>query len=149
MEIHVSKHINAPLHVTFDVFSDIQNLQEQIDGITKVEILSEVTHGVGTRWRETRVMFGKEATEEMEISTFDKNQSYDVIASSHGMDYHSTYTFRERDGGTLVEMTFSGKPVTLVAKLMTPLGYLFKGATQKALEDDMNNLKVVCERKAS
>lgn len=146
MEVHASKHINAPIDVTFDVFSDIPNVQERIEGITKVEILSDITQGVGTRWRETRVMFGKEATEEMEISDLKANRSYEVVASSRGIDYHSTYTFTEQDGGTLVEMVFSGKPITLLAKLMTPLGYLFKNATRKALEADMDNLKIICEQ---
>ena len=69
MEIRLSKHIAAPVDVTFDVFSDIPNLEEHIAGIVKVEVLSDVTQGVGTHWRETRVIFGREATEEMEIST--------------------------------------------------------------------------------
>lgn len=149
MEIRVSQHINAPVNLVFDVFSDIENIQEQIEGITQVEILSDITHGVGTRWRETRVMFGREATEEMEISKFAENQSYEVVASSRGMDYHTIYTFNEIDGGTLVEMVFSGKPLTLSAKLMTPIGSLFQGAARKALEDDMNNLKVVCEQRTA
>jgi uncharacterized membrane protein len=149
MDVRASKHINAPIDIVFDVFSDIEKIQDRIDDITQVEILSDIKHGVGTRWRETRVMFGKEATEEMEISKIENNRSYDVVASSHGMDYHSVYTFTEKDGGTLVEMTFSGQPITLMAKLMTPVGYLFKNATKKALEGDMDNLKVICEQQAS
>ena len=146
MDVHVSKHINAPIATVFDVFSDIEKIQDRIEGITQVEILSDIKQGVGTHWRETRVMFGKEATEEMEISQLESNRSYDVIASSHGMDYHSVYTFTEKDGGTLVEMTFSGTPISMMAKLMTPIGYLFKNATKKALEADMDDLKIVCEQ---
>ncbi len=33
--------------------------------------------GVGTTWRETRVMFGREATEVMEIVAVDEGRSYD------------------------------------------------------------------------
>ena len=149
MDIRVSKSINAPLERVFEVFADISKAQDRIDGITKIEMLSDITHGLGTRWRETRVMFGREATEEMEISVFQPNQSYEVVAASRGVEYHSIYTFTEHDGGTLVEMVFSGKPISFVAKLMTPLGYLFKGATQKALEDDMDALKAVCEQEAN
>ncbi len=149
MDVRVSKQIAAPIDVVFDVFSDITQIEDRIDGISKVEILSDVSSGVGTRWRETRVMFGREATEEMEISALTLNQSYEVVASSHGMDYHSIYTFKEQGDGTLVEMIFSGKPVSLAAKLMTPLGILMKGATRKAFEADMDNLKVLCERQAA
>ncbi len=146
MQIHLSKYIAAPVDVTFEVFSDITKAEERIDGITKIEILSDVTHGVGTRWRETRIMFGREATEEMEISALQPNQSYEVVASSRGVDYHTRYTFTEKDGGTQVEMVFSGKANSLMAKLMAPLGFLFAGSVRKALEADMDNLKAVCEQ---
>ena len=148
MEVKASKHINAPVDVTFDIFSDIPAIEKRISGITKVELLSDVTQGVGTRWRETRILFGREATEEMEISALQPNRSYEVVAASHGFEYHSKYTFTEKDGGTLVEMVFTGRAISLAAKLMTPLGYLFKNATRKALEADMNELKVICEQKA-
>jgi len=145
MEIRAVRDIDAPIERVFEVFSDITKVEERISGITKVEILSDVTEGIGTRWRETRVMFGQEATEEMEISVFKPNQSYEVVAASHGAEYHSIYRFSEANGKTRVEMVFSGKPVSFMAKLMAPLGFLMKGATQKALEADMDELKAVCE----
>ena len=148
MNIRVSKHINAPINRTFDVFSDLTKAEERIEGITKLEILSETTSGVGTRWRETRVMFGKEATEELESSVFQANKSYEVVAESRGVKYHTVYNFTERDGGTEVAMVFSGTPTTLMTRLMTPLGWLFQGATKKALEADMDQLKAVCEQAA-
>jgi uncharacterized membrane protein len=149
MEIRASKFIAAPIDITFDVFSDISKIEERIDGITKVEILSNTKAGVGTRWRETRIMFGREATEEMEISSFKPNQSYEVVASSNGAEYHSIYTFTEKDGGTQVEMIFTAIARSFLAKLMTPLAFLFKNATLQALEADMDNLKALCEQKVS
>lgn len=146
MEIRASRQINAPIDRVFDVFSDIEKAEDRIEGIKNIVILSDVKAGVGLRWRETRVMFGREATEEMEISAFRPNHSYEVVAESNGAAYHSIYTFKERNGGTHVEMVFSGKPVSLAAKLMSPLAFLFKGATQKALEADMDALKAVCEQ---
>lgn len=149
MQIQTTKQIQAPVAIVFDVFSDIENIDSRIKGITQVEILSDVRQGVGTRWRETRVMFGQEATEEMAISKFDVNRSYEVVASSRGMDYHSVYTFQEQDGGTLVTMTFAGKAISLTAKLMAPLGYLMQGPTRKALEADMDDLKAICEQRVT
>ncbi len=120
MEIRASRKINAPIDRVFDVFSDITKVEDRVEGITKVDILSDTTHGLGTRWRETRIMFGQEATEEMEISSFKPNQSYEVVAASRGTEYHSIYTFTENDdNSTTVEMVFSGKPVSLMAKLMS------------------------------
>ncbi|NDJ78427.1 MAG: SRPBCC family protein [Chloroflexi bacterium] len=149
MKVRLAKDIAAPANITFDVFTDLNKAQDRIDGITRLEILSEQSHGVGTRWRETRLMFGREATEEMEISAFEPNHSYEVVASSHGANYHTIYTFTEVDGGTRVEMVFTGTPVSLVAKLMAPLGFLFQGSTRTALDADMDNLKAVCEQMAA
>jgi hypothetical protein len=145
MEMHVSKVINAPVEQVFDVFSDIEQIEHRVPGIIKSEILSEVTSGIGTRWRETREMFGREAVEEMEISAFAPNQSYEVIAESGGAAYHTIYTFTSEGDGTNVALVFSATPKNLFSKLMSPLGYLFKGVVRKAFEADMESLKKVCE----
>jgi carbon monoxide dehydrogenase subunit G len=149
MQIKVSKDINAPIERVFDVFSDITQAEQRVAGISKVEILSDVKQGKGTHWRETRVMFGREATEEMEISAFNPNQSYEVVAESRGMKYHTIYTFTSNGDITRVEMVFSGKPMTLVAKLMSPLGMLMQGPARKALDADMDDLKRVAERSST
>jgi len=146
MEIRASRLIQAPIERVFDIFSDITRIEERISGITKVDILSETTTGVGTRWRETRVMFGQEATEEMEISAFRPAQSYEVLAASRGSEYHTIYTFIEQNGGTQVEMIFSGKAVSFMAKLMSPLAALMSGAARKALETDIEELQAICEQ---
>lgn len=146
MKVQVSKYINAPVDVTFDVFSDVERTAERIEGIKRVEILSDVKHGRGTRWRETRELFGQDRTEEMEIKAFQPNQSYEVVASSDGTDYHTTYTFTEKDGSTLVEMTFTGKPVSFMAKLLSPLALLMTNSTKKLLEEDIDQLKAICEQ---
>lgn len=148
MEIRASRHIQAPIDITFDIFSDITKAEERVEGISKIEILSDIKQGLGTRWRETRVMFGQQATEEMEISDFQPNRSYDVVAESRGARYHTRYTFTEKEGGTQVEMVFSGRPQTTLMKLMSVLAFLMKGPTQKALEADMDNLKAVAEAQA-
>ena len=149
MEIRLSQLVNAPVEKVFDVFSDISQAENRIEGITKIEMLSDVTSGVGTRWRETRILFGREATEEMEISAYSPNQSYEVVAESRGMKYHSIYRFTPSADGTQVEMVFSGTATTLATRLMSLLGFLFQGATRKALEADMVALKKVCEAPAA
>lgn len=145
MKIRVSTFVKAPVARVFDVFSDITQAENRLDGINKIEILSDVTGGLGTRWRETRTMFGQEATEEMEITAFTPNQSYEVKAESRGVKYHTVYTFNSEKGGTQVDMVFSGVPITFGAKVMGVIGSLFQGTTRKLFEADMEALKRVCE----
>jgi uncharacterized membrane protein len=149
MEITVSKQINAPIEVTFGVVSDIEKAPEHISGIKRVEILSDVKQGLGTRWRETRLVFGREATEEMEISSFQPNRSYEAVSESRGTNYHTRFTFTEKAGGTLVEMTFSSTPTTLITRLMALFEGLLAGSIRKMLETDLDELKVAAERQAA
>ena len=142
MKVSVSETISGPVQTVFDAVSDVTNAADLISGLDKVEILSDVKTGKGLRWRETRVMFGKESTEEMEITVFDPPNFYRSEARSHGMIYLTNTTFREIDENTTeVTVAFTGTPVSLVAKLMTPIGLLFSGSLKKSLRADLLDLK--------
>ncbi len=147
MQVKAGVEINAPIDKVFEYFSDIRKAEECINGIDKIEILSDEKSGSGLKWRETRTMFGEKATEVMWVTAFSPPVSYSVDAESHGMKYHSTYTFSEEGKGTSVEMVFEGTPVSFGAKLTSPIfGVMFKGATKKALQKDMQDLKDLLEK---
>lgn len=129
------------------IFENPLKIEGILESIQKVELLSDVKEGVGVKWKETRVMFGKEATEVMWITKSDRQEGIIVIeAASMGVEYESTYKFEEKDGGVELEFEFLGKPVTLMAKLMTPVAWLFKGVTKKALEADLDEMKKYFEK---
>ena len=147
MQIEVSRQINAPLDQVFEAFTDLANAPERISGIVSVELLTDGPMREGTRWKETRKMMGKEATETMWITRFDPPNCYVAEAESCGTHYVSTLSFEEADGGTLVTMTFEGKPVTFVAKLFSLLmGWMMKGAVRKMVGQDLEDLGGVCEK---
>lgn len=125
-----------------NLLSDPMKFEGIVNGISKVEILSDINKGKGVKWRETRVMFGKEATEDMWISKFDVKDGVMVIeAASHGVEYMTTYSFSDMKVGVSVKMVFEGKPVTLFAKIMTPIAYLFKNTMKKMLLQDLNEIE--------
>jgi large subunit ribosomal protein L30 len=64
--------------------------------------------GKGTRWRETRNIYGKEAIEEMEITDFQPNKRYTVEANTHGTLYITVFKFTAVKGGTKVTIEFEG-----------------------------------------
>lgn len=146
MKIHLDIEINAPRDRVFGVFSDIPKADAMLDAIEELEMLSDGPVGVGTRWRETRTLFGKQATEDMWVTVFDPPNTYEVDAESHGTHYRSIYRFTDAPGEqTAVSLLFEGKAVSLLAKLMMPLGVLFKPSTEKAFRADLEQLKSVCE----
>ena len=89
--ITVVKIIDAPLDRVFEVFTDLPGTPGRISAITKLEVLTDGPIGVGTRWRETRVMFGREATETMEITAIDPPRSYSAAANSCGCHYETMF----------------------------------------------------------
>jgi carbon monoxide dehydrogenase subunit G len=58
-----------------------------------------------------------------------------------GTRYLSTYAFEPVGDETVVHMTFSGTPETMVAKILGGLlGWMGKGAVKKMLQADLDSL---------
>lgn len=144
-KISTSMHFKAPVERVFDVFTDLRNAAGRIEGITELEVLTDGPVGRGTRFRETRMMFKKSWTEEMEITDFEPNGAYVVGCESCGSAYATTFRFSPDDGGTRVDLDWEWKPLTFVAKLMSPMGKLMSGSMTKCFEADMNDLRRVIE----
>lgn len=148
----VSTHVNASPERTFEVFSNIRNSAENVSGIERVEILDDSGEpvGVGTRFRETRILFKKEATEEMEITAWDPPRSYVVEAESCGTHYRSVISFEPNDDGsnTKVTMEFNAKALTFAGRMMSVFGFLFTGTMRKLMQRDLDDLRGVAERGA-
>lgn len=64
-DISASTHVSAPVERVFEVYTEIHKAAERLPDIIALEVLSEGPFGEGTRWRETRVIMKKKATEEM------------------------------------------------------------------------------------
>ena len=142
----VSTHVAAPIAGVFEVFTEIEKAEERIPDITALEMLSEGPFGEGTRWRETRVMFKKEAVEEMWVTGFHPPHSYTVEADSHGMKYSTLFTFEADGDGTKVTWNFSGVAHTFGAKVMAPIfNVLMKGTMKKCMLKDLEALRDACQ----
>jgi hypothetical protein len=103
---------------------------------------------VGTRFRETRVMFGRESTEEMEITEFEPGRKYTVEANSCGAHFQSIFNFSPDGNSTNIDVEINSRPLTFFAKLMSPLGFLMAGSMKKMIRADIDQLKAYCERNA-
>lgn len=141
-----STHIDAPLERVFAVAADIPHAADRISGITKVEMETDGAVGVGTRFRETRVMFGKEHTETLEVTAFDPPRSYSVGCDSCGVVWDSTFTFTADGGGTRVELVMTSKPSTFAAKVIGAItAPMMRKSMEKCINSDLADLKRACE----
>ena len=120
---------------------------ERISGIESVELLTDGPVGLGTKFRETRIMFGRQATEEMEITGFDAPRSYTTQASSHGCHYVTKMTFEPNGSGTDIQMSFNAEPQTVLAKTMAVMMKPMIGKMRDIVSKDMDELKAAIEAK--
>lgn len=145
-EISVSTHIGASPARVFATCSDFANAPQTISAIKKVEMLTPGPVGKGTKFRETRVMFGKEVTETLEVVEFDPGRSYVVGSDSCGCRYRCTFSFRQNGNGTDVECRFSAIPLTFGARIMGAIMAPFmSGMMRKCLVKDLEEIKAKVE----
>ena len=144
----IGKHVNATRGEVFAIASDFQNAAQNIRGIERLQVLTDGPIGLGTRFRETRVMFGKDSTEEKEITAFDPPEGYTVENDACGMHYRAEYRFIPDIAGTHLRVTFDTRPVTFLAKLMSPLAMLMTGSLKKCIDASLEDLKVAAEAAA-
>ena len=147
----------ATLEVTHDIKADpeavwsiVVGMDDWVDVIEAIEGVERLDDGerfgLGTTWRETRTMFGKKATEDMEVTEFDDGRRYATAAESHGSKYFSEISVEPTDGGCRITMGFRGEPQSTLAKVMdVTVGRLFIGATRKALARDLADIGAAAE----
>lgn len=143
--ISLETTINAPAERVFDAISDFANTARLIKGITRIEMLTDGPTRVGTRFRESRIMFGKEATEVFEVVGFEPPRQYTLRAMSCGFEVNATMRCAPANGSTRLALDMISRPVTFMARLMSPLGALMNGQMRKAMDKDLQDIKTSLE----
>jgi hypothetical protein len=147
--IRLNETIAAPVSSVFAAFSDFENAAERVKEIVRVELLTPGPVGVGTKFKETRVMFGREATETMTVTAFEPDRLIELTAGSCGAEFRSRFTFAPNGSGTAVAFEMQTRAVSLLAKLMTPLAYLMVGTIRNCVRRDMEQIRQSLEADAA
>jgi len=145
--LRLTQHVHATPEVVFELASDLERVAEHVKGIERVELLTDGPIGVGTRFRETRIMFKKETSEDLEITAFDPPHSYTVECDSCGSHFRSEFRFIPDVSGTTIELLLDTRANTLLAKLMSPLGLLMMGSMRKIIQADLDDIKRAAEER--
>lgn len=145
----ITKHIDALPEIVFKVATDFANAPEHIQGIEKVELLTDGPVQVGTRFRETRKMFGKEATEEMTVTELIPPKRFTLETESCGCHYVCRHELIPDIAGTLFKLEIETQATSLMARLMSPLSKLMAGTMRKMIDADLEDLKRVAEQVGS
>ncbi len=118
-QMTIERVIDAPPADVFSRASDFEHGADVIGAIRHVEMLTGGATQVGTRFRETRVVFNREATEELEVTEFDPPRSYVLAARSCGCRFRIQMRFSPAGQGTKVQMQFESVPLTMSARVMS------------------------------
>ena len=140
--IIVTRIINESSEVVFATISDIRQFSKALPHVVRFEFLSIVNRGVGTRFRETRLMKGKEATTELEITEYVENDRVRMVADSHGTVWDTIFTVISENGCTTLTTRMDARSDKLLPRVMNPL---IRGMIAKAVEQDMDLVKAFCE----
>jgi hypothetical protein len=150
MSISVSQEIRASRESVWNIITDIDTWADTISGILSIDVIDRPESGlIGLKWKETRVMFGKEAIETMWISAAEYGRWYETTAENHGMVYSTRLSLDDAEDGVVLTMAFTATPQTVTAKLMSVVGALFNGALRKMLQQDMEDIRQAAESSAA
>ncbi len=97
-----TRQINASVEKVFQAISDVSTFEKTNPNIINIEMLSTQTSGVGTRFRETRTMNGREATTELEFTEYVENEHVRIVSDAGGTIWD-----------TLMKLTPEGKTTRL------------------------------------
>lgn len=138
----VSRSIAAPPERVFEAVAHIENFSRAVPGIIDVEFLSDARTGVGTRFRETRLMKKRETTTELEVTEYEPPERVRLVSDEGGTIWDTVFTVAPTGTGSDLTMVMDARPHRLLARIVTPL---LKGTIAKAIESDMDAIKDYCE----
>lgn len=147
--VTLERSIAAPPETVWRVLTDLEAAPEILSGVSRVERLAGVGYTIGTRWRETRTMMGRDETEEMEVVGIDEGRSTMIAAEARGMAYRTEFTLEPAPEGTLLRMRFGGSLQSpswaqrVAAKLTARLGM---AVTRKMMQQDLDDIAAAAER---
>lgn len=147
-KIVVEQQIKATPSAVWNVLTNLEEAKALLPGVTGIEHLAGPAYGVGTRWRETRKMFGTEASEVMEVVAVDPERSTELIAESHGMRYTTGFEITPTATGCSLTMRFCGEQQRanfaqrLIGAITAPLG---RAVTKRAMRQDLAAIAIAAE----
>lgn len=138
--------IDAPVEEVFNTVAHIEAFRNALPHIIDVEFLTDQQIGAGTRFRETRLMNGKQYVTELEITEYEPHARVRMVTDTNGTIWDTLYTIDRREGNTRLELQMDAKAHELMAKLVN---HFIQGLVQHAIDRDMDLVQKYCEDNAN
>jgi Polyketide cyclase / dehydrase and lipid transport len=146
-ELSVSREVSVSPEALWELITDLDSSPNVISAVTMIERLDGGRgFDVGTRWRETRLIFGRETTEILQVTDMDPGRSYTVETDS---GYRSVIAVEPAPSGSIITIAFGAEPAGTVSKMLAgTFGKLFEGGTRQALVQDLDDIAAAAQADA-
>jgi uncharacterized protein YndB with AHSA1/START domain len=130
-----------PPDTVFTALVEIETWDQWVPGLVRIERVTPGPFGPGTRWRETRRVFGREATEEFEVIEYEPPRRLGLrVDGTRGSSKRGEYLFEYR-----LAPSVSGTELVLNGEIrlggwLEIVGRLFVLPYRKAIEKDLTAL---------
>jgi len=125
----------------FQFVTESANAPKVNDSVVRMEPLTDGPVGAGTRYRETRMINGKEQQAELEVVAFEDRSRYSVRNETQGIETVYEYEFSPENDGTRIDLTCHVN-ATGLKKAMVPI---VVNILKKQDSDHLLRLKSVME----
>lgn len=136
-----SEHIAKPPKAVFDLVSNPAEGSKFVDNIKESKKLTSGPIGVGTRFRETRIMNGKEASTDLLVSAYEPHTHVGISTEVEGIKVSYHYHLSAEAGGTRIRWVCELEAGGL-RKMMLPM---VAGIMKKEDGDHLQKLKAHLE----
>ncbi len=142
-KIVVTEQIESSPPAVFDAVANLENLPTAIPMIQRIEFLGDQKSGVGTRFRETRLMGKSEHITELEVTELVENEHVRMVSDTHGTVWDSVFTVKPDGESTTLEIAMDARGHRMFARAMN---FLLQGLFKKGLQSHIAAVKEHCER---
>ncbi|MGE0238508.1 MAG: SRPBCC family protein [Parvibaculaceae bacterium] len=148
MQITVRQTIKADAATIFGVLTDIEAWADFMSGIKSAEKLTEGPLRRGSRFRETRMLHGREAREEMTVALLEAPVRLVLTADNHGAHYEVVHEIAAHKVGSELVVHFSAVPQSRLARLMAPLFGFMGRSLERQIARDLTDIARESEGRA-
>ncbi|MEX2430600.1 MAG: SRPBCC family protein [Dehalococcoidia bacterium] len=144
-------HIAASPERVFQALTDLDGARHWMQGLVDMEKTTDGPFGVGTRWKETRRMYGKNATEHFEVTSCEAPEKLMLrVDGSKGSTGKGEYRFDYvvSPEGDQSHVAVSGL-IDLPGLFPRLFGRLFIGSFKRAIYKDLHAMKAYVEEQSA
>lgn len=138
----------VPQEKVYDALLDLDAAKHWMEGLVSMVRLDEGPMKVGSEWKETRKMYGKEATEYFKIVELERPNKIvlhvDGTKGTTGKGQYK-YTYTLRSTGSATEVTLNGE-ISGLTGITKIFGRMMKNIFAKAIAKEMETLKSYLEK---